>query len=270
MWPSRLVEGVKPQEPIKSVQITTDQVPARVQDRGMHWCHPDLCHPAYCHPDWCHPGWYHRNPYWFHPGWYHRNPDWCHHDRCHSVWLSPWPVSPRLGLLIGTTMIGVIWLVWLVSLSKFHSAVIVLSPLSRLNLDAEWMSDSSVLSKAFSHLDIEPTIDMSASRINKQLSCYISYRPDAEAYAVDAFLVSWKGFYFYAFPPFSLIPRVLQNSLYLSPGRPKSGGPLQQLWRLGIERIRTKTRKLYFVKNCSLGAITETCLTTSPCKAPDD
>ena len=116
--------------------------------------------------------------------------DWYHNDWCH------------LTCVTGVTVM---------ELSKFHSAVTVLSPLSRLNLDAEWMIDSSVLSKAFSHLDIEPTIDLSASRINKQLPCYISYRPDAEAYAVDAFSVSWKGFYFYAFPPFSLIPRVLQK-----------------------------------------------------------
>ena len=76
----------------------------------------------------------------------------------------------------------------------------------KLNLDAEWKTDSSVLSKAFSQLDIKPTIDLFASRINKQLPRYISYRPDAEAYAVDAFSVSWKGFQFYAFPSFRLQP----------------------------------------------------------------
>ena len=49
--------------------------------------------------------------------------------------------------------------------------------------------------------------------INKQLPCYISYKykPDAEAYATDAFSVSFKEFHFYAILPFSLIPRVLQT-----------------------------------------------------------
>ena len=33
--------------------------------------------------------------------------------------------------------------------------------------------------------------------------------PDPHAYAVDAFTVSWQDLTFYAFPPFSLLPRVL-------------------------------------------------------------
>ena len=81
----------------------------------------------------------------------------------------------------------------------------------KLSLDAEWKIDSSVHSKAFSQLDIEPTTDLFASRSNKQLPCYISYRPDSEAYAIDAFSASGKGFHLYAFPPCSLIPRVLQK-----------------------------------------------------------
>lgn len=34
---------------------------------------------------------------------------------------------------------------------------------------------------------------------------------DPDAYAVDAFTISWKQFYFYAFPPFSVILRVLEK-----------------------------------------------------------
>ena len=38
---------------------------------------------------------------------------------------------------------------------------------------------------------------------------YISWLPDQLAYAVDAFTVSWQDLNFYAFSPFSLLPRVL-------------------------------------------------------------
>ena len=37
------------------------------------------------------------------------------------------------------------------------------------------------------------------------------YGPDPEAYAVDAFTFSWSDITFYAFPPFSIIPQVLQK-----------------------------------------------------------
>ena len=56
-----------------------------------------------------------------------------------------------------------------------------------------------------------PDIDCFANRINTQLSKYISYRPDPNAYHVDAFSVSWKHFRCYLFPPFILIGRVLQK-----------------------------------------------------------
>ena len=55
-------------------------------------------------------------------------------------------------------------------------------------------------------------IDLFASSMNAKLPRYISWLPDPHAYAVDAFTVSWQYLTFYAFhafPPFSLLPRVL-------------------------------------------------------------
>ncbi|XP_040213655.1 uncharacterized protein LOC120943996 [Rana temporaria] len=52
-------------------------------------------------------------------------------------------------------------------------------------------------------------IDLFASRLNHQLPHFFSWRPDPGSSAVDAFRHSWTGGTHYAFPPFSMIPRVL-------------------------------------------------------------
>lgn len=52
--------------------------------------------------------------------------------------------------------------------------------------------------------------DLFASRLNKQVDDYISWKPDPEARAVDAFSVVWYK-HSYAFPPFVLIDRCLQK-----------------------------------------------------------
>ena len=59
----------------------------------------------------------------------------------------------------------------------------------------------------------EPDIDLFASRLNCQCERYVSWMPDPGAFAVDAFSLNWSGFKMYAFPPFSLISRVLQQLL---------------------------------------------------------
>ena len=56
----------------------------------------------------------------------------------------------------------------------------------------------------------KPDIDLFASRINHQLPKYISFLPDSEAFAIDAFSHQWNMFA-YIFPPFNLIPRVLSK-----------------------------------------------------------
>ena len=46
-----------------------------------------------------------------------------------------------------------------------------------------------------------------ASRLKHQLPTYVSYKPDLNAYPVDAFSLVWKQFKFYCFPPFSCITK---------------------------------------------------------------
>ena len=60
-------------------------------------------------------------------------------------------------------------------------------------------------------LDIILNIDHFASRINCQLIPYLSYRPDPESSAVDAFFIDWSQYMFYAFPSFSGILVMLQK-----------------------------------------------------------
>mgnify|MGYP007058655218 CR=1 FL=1 len=57
----------------------------------------------------------------------------------------------------------------------------------------------------------EPFIDLFASRLNHQVSCYVSWKPDPGAAVIDAFSLTWHKQLFYAFPPFSLIARCLQK-----------------------------------------------------------
>ena len=38
---------------------------------------------------------------------------------------------------------------------------------------------------------------------------YFSWHPDPRAWAIDAFTLDWSNMFFYAFPPFSVIPQVL-------------------------------------------------------------
>ena len=79
---------------------------------------------------------------------------------------------------------------------------------------SEWSSEWKLRNSVFKHIVStfgKPHIDLFASRINHQLSNYISWRPDPWAKAVDAFSVNWSPTYNYCFPPFSIILKVLQK-----------------------------------------------------------
>ena len=61
--------------------------------------------------------------------------------------------------------------------------------------------------RLFKKLHVEPQIDLFSSRLNYQLRPFVAYQPDPEAIAINAFSISWKPYIFYAFPPFSIIPK---------------------------------------------------------------
>ncbi|XP_045104423.1 uncharacterized protein LOC123499956 [Portunus trituberculatus] len=83
--------------------------------------------------------------------------------------------------------------------------------LSRLkNLDTEWMLDPLVFRRLCDMFYV-PDIDLFASRLNAQVATYVSWKPDPAATFVDAFSINWADRTSYAFPPFSLIARVLRK-----------------------------------------------------------
>lgn len=54
-------------------------------------------------------------------------------------------------------------------------------------------------------------MDLFVSRLSQQFQVYMSWRLDSFYKAVDALQQSWKPMFPHAFPPFSLITRVLQK-----------------------------------------------------------
>ena len=75
----------------------------------------------------------------------------------------------------------------------------------------EWSLKGTLFTRPCTKLNASSSIDLFASRINCQITRYVSYRADPQDFAISAFHMSWKHYLFYAFPPFSLITRVLQK-----------------------------------------------------------
>ena len=74
-----------------------------------------------------------------------------------------------------------------------------------------WVSAAHIPGRDNLIAEYKPNIDLFASRINKQFDNYVSYRPDPQASAIDAFGLIWSDQMFYAFPPFSIIGNVLKK-----------------------------------------------------------
>ena len=76
------------------------------------------------------------------------------------------------------------------------------------NVRTEWSLHPTVFSWLI-QTSFTPDIDLFASRLNAKLQKFVSWMPNPCAYACDAFSLNWSEFESYAFPPFSLISRVL-------------------------------------------------------------
>ena len=91
----------------------------------------------------------------------------------------------------------------------------------------EWQLKPSVAARLFRLYDT-PQIDLFASILNAQLPVFCTRYREPQAWATDAFSITWTGFLAYAFPPFPLLPRVLEkinhdgaNVLLLAPFWPR-------------------------------------------------
>ena len=74
----------------------------------------------------------------------------------------------------------------------------------------EWMLDPSVFHEISNRFG-KPNIDLFASRLNRQIAVYCSWKPDPKAIFVDAFSIDWNVYYGYLNPPFSLLGRCVQK-----------------------------------------------------------
>ena len=74
----------------------------------------------------------------------------------------------------------------------------------------EWSLNERVVKSLFDQFG-KPEIYLFASRLKTKCSKYASYKPDPDAYHVNAFSLCWLNLNSYIFPPFSIVGRVLAN-----------------------------------------------------------
>ena len=75
---------------------------------------------------------------------------------------------------------------------------------------SDWKLSPEVFAKICQKLGT-PSIDLFASRMSHQLSVYMAWKLDPESQATSVMYQPWTKMFPYAFPHFSLIPRVLSK-----------------------------------------------------------
>ena len=71
------------------------------------------------------------------------------------------------------------------------------------------MLQSKYLNLTLEPLCFIPEIDLFATNINASFEKYATFRPNLRTMYTDPFSIDWYDLEFYAFPPISVIPRVL-------------------------------------------------------------
>jgi hypothetical protein len=80
---------------------------------------------------------------------------------------------------------------------------------SRVDRDSsDWKLNPTVFSR-LNHIWGPFQVELFATRLTNQLPKFVSWRPDPEAEATDAFTQDWSQVRGYAFPPFNLVGRCL-------------------------------------------------------------
>ncbi len=57
--------------------------------------------------------------------------------------------------------------------------------------ETEWMLNPKLFHTVIKQLDVQPCVDLFASRINHQIKPYVSWHPDGDAINTDAFTTDW-------------------------------------------------------------------------------
>ena len=84
--------------------------------------------------------------------------------------------------------------------------------LSRITkpISTEWGLNQSVGNAVFRMTQF-PNLDLFATRLNRKLPLYVPPIPDQKALSIDALTMNWNHIHGYAFPPFHLIPSVINK-----------------------------------------------------------
>ena len=77
--------------------------------------------------------------------------------------------------------------------------------------EIEWKLDPVVLKVGQAKLGVCDNVGLFASRVNNQLDRYVAWQPDPGPWQINAFSLDWNEFSSNCFPPFCLIPRILQR-----------------------------------------------------------
>ena len=77
-------------------------------------------------------------------------------------------------------------------------------------ITTEWSLDQGIANRVFMIMGY-PSIDLFATRLNNRLPLYVSPIPDQQALSIDALSMDWNRIHAYAFPPFHLIPAVINK-----------------------------------------------------------
>ena len=77
------------------------------------------------------------------------------------------------------------------------------------NDSSDWQLSPTMFQRIAMKWPVE--IDLFAMFWNRQLPTFVSWKPQPEALATNAFSMNWNGFLGYAFPPFALVSRCLEK-----------------------------------------------------------
>ena len=117
-------------------------------------------------------------------------------------------IANKMGTSHSTKLNFLVKTIWDWSIAKNIWLTVAWIPgKENIEADTEWC----LFFISCAQLCFTPNLDLFASQINYQVKPYISYHPDLEAFAVNAFHLTWSNYKFYAFPPFNIMSLVIQK-----------------------------------------------------------
>ena len=77
--------------------------------------------------------------------------------------------------------------------------------------EIEWGLSQECFGEIEGRFKVTPQVDLFATRLNYKVKPFYAWKPDPEVDGCDAFTKFWGEKTFYAFPPFALLPKVIQK-----------------------------------------------------------